>query len=105
MGTKSTSLKYKSHFSPFGGNHFKKSQQGGEGFFCPSWLTIKVYAAGGEGERVWVRGSAGNCGQSCIGAKRFIVTAPVYDRFLESFAAKMIAIKVPLALKDRCLFL
>jgi len=35
-----------------------------------------------------------NCGQSCIGAKRFIVTAPVYDRFLEGFAAKMTAIKV-----------
>jgi len=52
---------------------------------------------------VWVRGSAGNCGQSCIGAKRFIVTAPVYDRFLEGFAAKMTAIKVPPAVKDRCL--
>jgi succinate-semialdehyde dehydrogenase/glutarate-semialdehyde dehydrogenase len=32
-----------------------------------------------------------NSGQSCIAAKRFVVTAPVFDRFVEGFVAEMAA--------------
>ena len=41
-----------------------------------------------------------NCGQSCVGAKRFIVMEAVYDEFIERFTAKMAATKVgdPLSL-------
>jgi succinate-semialdehyde dehydrogenase/glutarate-semialdehyde dehydrogenase len=35
-----------------------------------------------------------NAGQSCICAKRFIVEAPAYDRFLEKLAAAMSALKM-----------
>ena len=35
-----------------------------------------------------------NNGQSCIAAKRFIVTEPIYDRFAERFASAMGALKV-----------
>jgi succinate-semialdehyde dehydrogenase/glutarate-semialdehyde dehydrogenase len=35
-----------------------------------------------------------NSGQSCIAAKRFIVAAPVYDRFQSAFVERMRALKV-----------
>ena len=35
-----------------------------------------------------------NTGQSCIAAKRFILSEPVYDRFVAEFVAKMQALKV-----------
>jgi len=35
-----------------------------------------------------------NAGQSCIAAKRFILSAPVYDRFVAEFVDKMRALKV-----------
>jgi succinate-semialdehyde dehydrogenase/glutarate-semialdehyde dehydrogenase len=41
-----------------------------------------------------VRARTLNNGQSCIAAKRFIVHADVYDRFLEGFVAGMRALKV-----------
>ena len=45
-------------------------------------------AAGGRAAR------SINTGQSCIGAKRFIVEAPVYDVFLEKFTVAMKAVKM-----------
>ncbi len=41
-----------------------------------------------------------NAGQSCIGAKRFIITEAVYDEFLEKFSAKMKAAKMGDPAKD-----
>ena len=41
-----------------------------------------------------VKARAGNNGQSCIAAKRFIVHADVYDEFVSLFAAKMAALVV-----------
>lgn len=35
-----------------------------------------------------------NCGQSCIAAKRFIVTPPIADEFVARFAARIAALKV-----------
>ena len=41
-----------------------------------------------------VRSRTVNNGESCIAAKRFIVSAPVYDEFLSRFAAAMAALRV-----------
>lgn len=41
-----------------------------------------------------------NSGQSCIASKRFIVTEPIYDRFLERFIASMSALKMGDPLED-----
>ncbi len=35
-----------------------------------------------------------NAGQSCIGAKRFVVVEEIYEQFIEKFKAKMKAIKI-----------
>ncbi len=43
---------------------------------------------------VGVRARTQNAGQSCIAAKRFIVEAPVFDRFLERFTDQMAALRV-----------
>ena len=47
-----------------------------------------------EAARVAVTARIQNAGQSCICAKRMIVHADVYDRFLEKFAAGMAAARV-----------
>ena len=41
-----------------------------------------------------VLGRFGNCGQTCIGAKRFIVVEPVLDRFLSGFIAAISELKL-----------
>ncbi|MER5886120.1 NAD-dependent succinate-semialdehyde dehydrogenase [Streptomyces sp. NPDC001941] len=41
-----------------------------------------------------VVGRMGNCGQACNAAKRFIVTEPLYDAFVERFTAAVAAIRV-----------
>jgi succinate-semialdehyde dehydrogenase/glutarate-semialdehyde dehydrogenase len=41
-----------------------------------------------------VLGRFGNCGQTCIGAKRFIVVEPVLDRFLSGFIAAIRELKL-----------
>jgi succinate-semialdehyde dehydrogenase/glutarate-semialdehyde dehydrogenase len=41
-----------------------------------------------------VNARAINNGQSCIAAKRFIVAAPIYDKFVEGFVARMKALVV-----------
>lgn len=43
---------------------------------------------------ICTRGRLLNAGQSCIGAKRFIVVAAIYDRFLKLFTQKMAAAKM-----------
>ncbi len=47
-----------------------------------------------EAARVAARARCINSGQSCIAAKRFIVEAPAYDRFLEKFRISMAALVV-----------
>ncbi len=47
-----------------------------------------------EAAKVAVRARFQNAGQSCIAAKRFIVEAPVYDAFIEAFAAATRALRV-----------
>lgn len=49
-----------------------------------------------------VSGRLLNCGQSCIGAKRFIAVASVYDEFLEKFTKKMQAAKFGNPLTEGC---
>ena len=41
-----------------------------------------------------VTGRTANSGQSCISAKRFIIEAPLYDRFVEEMAAQLAARRV-----------
>jgi acyl-CoA reductase-like NAD-dependent aldehyde dehydrogenase len=36
-----------------------------------------------------------NCGQSCVGAKRFICVPEVYDEFVTKLAAQLAAVRVP----------
>jgi succinate-semialdehyde dehydrogenase / glutarate-semialdehyde dehydrogenase len=40
-----------------------------------------------------VAGRIGNCGQTCIGAKRFIVVGERFDEFVEAFRAKLAQLK------------
>ncbi len=47
-----------------------------------------------EAARVAVKARFQNCGQSCIAAKRFIVAEPVFDCFLDRFAAGVRKLKV-----------
>lgn len=47
-----------------------------------------------EAVRVGIASRFQNAGQSCIAAKRFIVEAPLYDRFCERFTAAAAALRV-----------
>ena len=40
-----------------------------------------------------VIGRVGNCGQTCIGAKRFIVVGDRFDRFVEAFRAELVKLE------------